>query len=208
VLATIHVCEVCHDLFPTQSAVRQHLHVCHPKLEFRVESLTVEKLLATVKSAKGSTQVGSTEHIRISGLEGSFCCRHQGCQFICPTAHELKLHSQLHRETRIYVCDHCGRCCGGKGPLTNHMVRSHFPVKKPVIFECKFCGKKFRSQIANSEHMLTHVASGSGVFKCNHIGCKRSFVSLVDLEVYVVVRKKRTVSKTVSAKTLMPNKPG
>jgi hypothetical protein len=192
IFAAVFICEVCHESFPTQTAVRQHLRTCveverelvvrvttdakKPLQQMRFESLSVEHLLATVKSAKGSSQVSSTE-VCAPVTQELYLCSHRGCQIIFPTAVQLEFHMQEHKkDKRAFLCGNCGKCCLDRDDLADH-VKSHIPIVPLTPVKCTMCGKMFANRARNLQHMRRHLTNISGVInQMRQFGMQENFL--------------------------------
>jgi Zinc finger, C2H2 type len=151
VLATIHVCEVCHDLFPSQSAVRQHLRTC-------------------VKTGRQLEVVAAAPKIEPPDQDDPrlFLCGNCGNYFASRS--ELAEHVKGHAASLAPKVEK-------NIPIVTSGISTLELKAHTFSYDCNHCGAPFKTMSLMKEHAEKHTPQRNGIFlHCIRPHCK--FVSL------------------------------
>ncbi|XP_063216922.1 zinc finger protein rotund-like [Bacillus rossius redtenbacheri] len=90
---------------------------------------------------------------------------------------DLTLYVQKHlRETKAYVCPHCGKAFANSSYLSQH-TRIHNGIKP---YGCEICQRKFTQLSHLQQHTRTH--TGDKPYRCSQAGCGKTFSQLSNLQ--------------------------
>ncbi|XP_061880723.1 mucin-2-like [Entelurus aequoreus] len=105
-----------------------------------------------------------------------FSCRI--CRKDFPDARGLRRHSWVHADSRIHVCQQCGKGFVYSYCLTKHLQMVHRKIKP---FVCQICDKAFFTKVDVEDHIRIH--TGEKPFQC-HI-CEKRFVKKIELRAHL-----------------------
>jgi hypothetical protein len=199
--AAVFICEVCHELFPSDAAVRQHLPTCVASAQQLLEC--PDPLAQSTPPAQecqycGLLVINITDHLtsHFTAETGFIQCLYAGCRNISFTSTELKDHLKLSHRVKDY-CLVCGRFFSNLPALYNHR-RLHsellqFTCDLPgcgyigneasdqqlhknlahltAAYRCNYCSRNFMNLKSRSLHINNHKTGKTGVFKCTYLKC-------------------------------------
>jgi predicted RNA-binding Zn-ribbon protein involved in translation (DUF1610 family) len=134
VLATIHVCEVCHDLFPSQSAVRQHLRTCLKT----GRQLEVEELAAAPKIEPLDLEQEDPRLFLCGNCGNYFASRSELAEHV--KGHAASLAPKVEKNIPIMTSG-----------ISNLELKAH-----TFTYDCNYCGAPFKTISLMEAHAEMH----------------------------------------------------
>ena len=213
--AAVFICEVCHELFPSDNAVQQHFESqsCVASVQQSLEStdpLALLTLPALECQYCGLQVVKMALHIELhSPFPGVLKCLYSGCKHMSfPSSEKLKEHLLEHGNKLQNCCPECGKLFDTEERVLRHWQRHAFACNHPgckhsctirsnlknhkyfvcrgFTRKCHYCFKEFRRLKNLKLHEARHKTQQPGVFKCTLLTCaKKRFNSVADLHNHV-----------------------
>ena len=124
-------------------------------------------------------------------------CICQFCNKEFMTRARLREHVRVHTGEKPFICQFCAKMCTQKSSLLSHM-RMHNKesankakqVRKPSIYPCQLCEKRFTTKYGQKRHQLYH--SGVRPFACNK--CDLSFMDRAVLRRHMMKHDEEVVN--------------
>ncbi|CAB4063532.1 KRAB [Lepeophtheirus salmonis] len=197
------VCNICGKKCATNEYLRYHIKVRHSEsLPYSKHSNNPEKYQCHLCDKSYMNKTFLTNHIDVihNGLK-LFCC--QICGKTCSSAHNLKLHENLHEETLIHKdqeelklleCEECGKTFRISKDLRAHIKVVHKQIKD---FKCDICDKAFSFRTHLKRHKQT-IHDESCEYKC-HV-CSVLFFQKPSLRKHL--EKVHNINSTTSSNSL------
>lgn len=140
-----HVCEVCEITF----ANYKKLH-CHQRSQSHVSKVEAKNLICS----KCKVACKSAEHLDTHECKPHRC---DFCNVIFDNEQEKEQHQLLHEGP--YTCDMCSATFLNLSVLQNHIMCHTAVSSRKKLFQCKICGKLFKSRVGLQGHETNHTDS-------------------------------------------------
>lgn len=137
-----HICVVCEIAFANFKKL-----LCHQRSQSHISKVEAKNLVCS----KCKVACKSAEHLETHE------CKPHGCEFcnvIFDNEREKEQHLQLHKGP--YTCDICRATFSNLSVLQNHILCHTAASSKRKLFQCKICGKLFKSRIGLQGHETNH----------------------------------------------------
>jgi len=137
-------CSLCTKTFSSDKALKNHVNIFHSEY--------------CCQKCK-----------EIVDIPSNHLCEHQChvCDRYFKNKLDLKSHSDIHLDSKPFICDLCGNSFRQSSTLTRHRL-TH---TKENQYHCSLCGKYFRHKHYLTQHMALH--TGNKPHKCDQ--CDKSF---------------------------------
>ena len=135
--AKTHLCAVCGKLFARKNQLQVHLELHDEKMKHYCE--VCDKHLQSTHLVRSHRVFHS-----VAGQKCPDC----GITYNFTSAQSFYAHRRLHRTTKEFVCDECGKYFKNKETL-----RQHSKTHEETTFSCEHCDKVFKCKSGLAKHV-------------------------------------------------------
>ncbi|XP_032518278.2 gastrula zinc finger protein XlCGF57.1-like isoform X1 [Danaus plexippus] len=155
-------CMKCLVNFVSTESLLQHIDICNPNREVKLENYNEYEYLDSDVIFKDKSYLDNLENQEEDKRKKIFKCDNCSKSFSLKTL--LRRHMRLHSTSKPFQCTKCSKCYTRQDQLAAHM-RIHDGYKP---YACPHCSKAFSQLCSLKDHVRTH--TGETPFLCSQCG--------------------------------------